>query len=151
MKKLALFAMFVVMGLAFAFPNTPDYIRDQYYKAECIYRNSEGMAGFIDDDFGACNGECPGEEIMMDMESSMEGMQDHLNDNMSSSDLASFEQEYMYFLSLFNEIRWNYLYYGLDYVLEGGDETWDMAELMDEFGDYNSQVLSCFAGGSQVT
>jgi len=147
LKKLALLAMFVVMGLAFAWLPGPEYAEDQYHKASCIYQNSESMAVFIDDNFGACNGECPGAALIEEMSTSMTNLGMY-----KGTDLTAFGQEYVYFLSLFNELRFDYLYYGIAYVLDGGGEDFpDMAELMDEFGDYNSQVLSCFAGGSQVT
>jgi len=149
LKKLALLAMFVVMGLAFAAPQAPGYILDQYNKADCMYNVAGGMAESVDY-FAGCgdgvndvginaDGGCPGEELHSEMGYAWMDLLIYM-DNQNYPMVA---QQYAYIVSLYSEMKGMYLQYGIAYVLEY--EPRAMGELMGSFASYQGSVLSCFS------
>lgn len=145
MKKLILLAMFVVVGLAMALPQPrPTYILDQYNKSVCMYGVGWDMAETIDCSFTTCcnpDGSCPGSYVGVQINDAMED----LDGAFDARDYASVLQDYAVMVSLFNQMSGVYLQYGIDYVLDLGEEG-SMGELMGSFASYHGELLGCFAG-----
>jgi len=145
LKKLILLAMFVVMGLAFAKPEAPEYILNQYEKARCMHDAAGGMGQDICSFTDCCEPGCPGYNTYSEMGNELLDLMSSMEDQ----NYPMVAQQYAYIVSLFSEMRGMYLQYGIEYVLGLGPQG-SMGELMNSFAGYQGRLLGCFGGGGEV-
>jgi hypothetical protein len=131
-KYVLLVACLLLANLATAVSFSP-YFESTLDRAWCIADYYEYLAGQADD-FGA-----------PDMEGLYVSLWDSFGDLIGYAevdDVAGFNAEYANFISIANEIRWSYFYYG---IMDG----YPFSDLWQNYVETQQGVLWCYAGGPE--
>lgn len=140
-KQTMVFGMLLLLGLSAARPIMENpYLEERFLKADCFLGYANGLFHVIEDDFDGPSME----GIWIQMMSSY----DSLATYGAEGDVASFNAEYAYLMSLINQATFNYFYYGVLYYTQGEGDPEGMYEM---YGYYNEELMprtmSCLIGG----